>query len=73
MPQNGWTFTSVPSQTVKFTYDTNNHATDAGWPYYPQQNIPNAWDDMPATFTAVGDWQGLGTHRHSYNHEQSGQ
>ncbi len=57
MPQNAWSFTTVTSQTVKFTYDTNDHSSDAGWPFYPTQNIPNAWDDMPATFTAVGDWQ----------------
>ncbi|MBK8989097.1 MAG: pullulanase-type alpha-1,6-glucosidase [Chloroflexi bacterium] len=55
---NAWLFTTVPSQTVKITFDTNNHSGDAGLPFRPTQNIVNAWDDMPASFTMVGPWQG---------------
>jgi autotransporter-associated beta strand protein len=59
MPQNAWVITTASDQTVKFTYDTNDRSADAGWPFYPQQNIPNALGDtFPTTFTAVGDWQG---------------
>ncbi len=55
---NAWVNTSVVSQTVKFTFDTNDHSGDAGTTLYPTQNIVNAWDTLPATFTAVGDFQG---------------
>ncbi len=59
MPENAWTITTATDQTVKFTYDTNDRSADAGWPFYPQQNIPNALGDtFPTAFTAVGDWQG---------------
>ncbi len=56
--ENAWVITSSPSQTVKFTFDTNDRSNDAGFPLLPAQNIVNAWDDFPVTFTAVGDWQG---------------
>ena len=56
--QNAWVNTSVVSQTVKFTFDTNDHSGDAGTTLYPTQNIVNAWDTLPASFTAVGDFQG---------------
>jgi glycosidase len=55
---NAWVITSAPSQTVKFTFDTNDHSGDAGLPLIPAQNIVNAWDDLPASFTIVGPWQG---------------
>ncbi len=55
---NAWVITTVPSQTVKFTFDINDHGGDAGLPLIPSQNIVNAWDDLPASFTVVGPWQG---------------
>jgi glycosidase/fibronectin type 3 domain-containing protein len=55
---NAWVLTGVVSQTVKFTFDTNDHSGDVGLPLLPVTNIVNAWDDVPANFTAVGDWQG---------------
>ncbi len=59
MSQNAWLFTSVDSQTVTFTYDTNDRSGDAGYPLFPNKNIPNVTgDDFPTTFTAVGSWQG---------------
>lgn len=56
--ENAWTITSVPSQTVKFTFDTNDYSADAGWPFKPTTNIVNAWDDFVSPFVAVGPWQG---------------
>ncbi len=55
---NAWFITGVADQVVKITFDTNNHSNDVGLPLVPTQNIVNAWDDMPASFTAVGPWQG---------------
>jgi pullulanase-type alpha-1,6-glucosidase len=55
--ENAWFVTTVNSQTVKLTFDTNNHGSDAGLPLRPTQNVVNAWDDMPASFTVVGPWQ----------------
>lgn len=58
-PNNSWLITNTPDQTVKITFDTNDHSGDVGLPYLPKQNIVNAWyDDLPASFTAVGDFQG---------------
>ncbi|GAP62309.1 hypothetical protein ARMA_0732 [Ardenticatena maritima] len=56
--QNAWLYTASDNRTVKFTFDTNDHSTDAGMPWGPTQNIVNVWDDTPTTYTAVGDWQG---------------
>ncbi|MCL4264667.1 MAG: PKD domain-containing protein [Anaerolineae bacterium] len=56
---NAFVITTVPSQTVKFTFDTNDHSGDAGLPLIPAQHIVNAWDDLPASFTVVGPWQGF--------------
>ncbi|HUM70398.1 MAG TPA: hypothetical protein PLK31_16315, partial [Chloroflexota bacterium] len=57
--QNSWFYTSVPNQTVTFTFDENNHSGDAGATAVPTSNIVNvSGDDLPANFTAVGDWQG---------------
>ena len=54
---NAWVITSAANQVVKFTFDTNDHSGDVV-ALMPAQNIVNAWDDAPATWTAVGDWQG---------------
>ncbi|MBN2392052.1 MAG: hypothetical protein JXR84_15090, partial [Anaerolineae bacterium] len=56
--QNSWFTTSLGQQMVKFTFDTNDHSADAGWDLVPAQYIVNAWGDVPAGFTAVGDFQG---------------
>ncbi len=55
---NAWLNTTADAQVVKFTFDTNDHSTDAGTPLYPLQNIVNAWDSLPASLTAVGNFQG---------------
>lgn len=55
---NSWLYTSVPTQTVTFTFDTKNHAGDAGAPTYPVQNILNVTDTPTKTFVAAGDFQG---------------
>ncbi|MBX3056296.1 MAG: alpha amylase N-terminal ig-like domain-containing protein [Anaerolineae bacterium] len=55
---NAFVLTSAPNQVVKFTFDTNDHSGDAGLPLIPTQHIVNAWDDLPASFTVVGPWQG---------------
>ena len=55
---NAWLNTAAANQTVKFTFDTNDHTGDAGLPLWPKTNIVNAWDVLPAAFTAVGDFQG---------------
>lgn len=54
---NAWVITSAANQTVKFTFDTNDHSGDV-IQLSPAQNIVNVWDDAPVTWTAVGDWQG---------------
>ena len=54
---NAWLNTAAADQTVKFTFDTNDHSSDAGTTLYPTQNIVNAWDTLPASFTAVGDFR----------------
>jgi glycosidase/fibronectin type 3 domain-containing protein len=56
--QNAWLNTGITDQVVKITFDTNNHAADAGLDWLPAQYIVNAWDTLPASFTAVGDFQG---------------
>lgn len=56
--QNSWIFTSAANQVVRFTLDTNDHSGDAGAPAAPASFIVNANDDLVASFTAVGDWQG---------------
>lgn len=55
---NAWVITTAANQSVKFTFDTNDHSNDAGLPFVPTSNIVNAWDDTPTTFTVVGPWQG---------------
>lgn len=56
---NAWFFTTAANQGVKFTFDVNDHSADAGADFYPAQRIVNIWgDDLPTSFTAVGDWQG---------------
>lgn len=55
---NSWVNTTATNQTVKFTFDTNDHSSDAGWPLIPATNIVNAYDDLPASFNAVGSFQG---------------
>ncbi|GAB4580318.1 MAG: hypothetical protein Fur0022_30580 [Anaerolineales bacterium] len=56
--QNAWVNTTTANQTVKFTFDTNDHSSDAGWPLVPTTHIVNAFDDLPASFNAVGSFQG---------------
>ncbi|MCD4739173.1 MAG: hypothetical protein K8R89_07940 [Anaerolineae bacterium] len=56
--QNAWVNTDTASQVVKFTFDANDHSGDAGATQLPTQNIVNAWDDLPTTFTAAGDFNG---------------
>ncbi|MBN1261758.1 MAG: hypothetical protein JXB35_13865, partial [Anaerolineae bacterium] len=56
--QNAWVNTTVANQVVKFTFDANDHSADAGPALLPAQYIVNAWDDLPTTFTAVGDFNG---------------
>ena len=55
--KNSWFLTNSVSQTVKLTFDTNNHANDTGADLIPTQYILNAWDTTNS-FTAVGPWQG---------------
>ncbi|MBE2223741.1 MAG: alpha amylase N-terminal ig-like domain-containing protein, partial [Anaerolineae bacterium] len=55
---NAWVVTANNDQTVKFTFDTNNHSSDAGLKLMPAQYIVNAWDSTPNAFTVVGSWQG---------------
>lgn len=58
-PNNAWFFTSADNQTVKLTLDVNDHKFDQSWPLFPSINIVNVWNDtLPASFTAVGDFQG---------------
>jgi len=55
---NAWVQTGAADQVVKFTFDTNDHSNDAGMALQPVQYIVHAWDDLPASFNAVGPWQG---------------
>jgi glycosidase len=56
---NAWFNTSSAGQTVRFTFDTNNHSSDAGPAYAPAQNIVNlSGETNPASYTAAGDFQG---------------
>jgi hypothetical protein len=52
--QNSWISTTVASQTVRFSLDTNTYSD--GW--LPTTNIVNANDDVGTDFTAVGDFNG---------------
>ena len=54
---NAWMIASAGGQTVKLTFDTNDHSADAGLPFLPAQHIVNAWDDMSPSLTVVGPWQ----------------
>jgi glycosidase/fibronectin type 3 domain-containing protein len=56
--QNSWLVTAAANQTVKFTFDSNDHSSDAGLALLPAQNIVNVWDGAPAAATAVGDFNG---------------
>ena len=55
---NAWLIVDIPNQAVRFTLDTNTY--DDGW--WPQSNIANANDSIPADWTAVGNWQPGGTY-----------
>ncbi|WP_298010687.1 MULTISPECIES: alpha amylase N-terminal ig-like domain-containing protein [Anaerolinea] len=56
--ENSW-FTSDGTRSVVLTFDTNNHAGDAGWQLMPAQNILNALGGtLPTSFTVVGNFQG---------------
>ena len=56
---NAWFNTSSAGQTVRFSFDTNNHSSDAGPAYAPAQNIVNlSGETTPASYTAAGDFQG---------------
>ena len=52
--QNSWISTTVASQTVRFSLDTNTYSD--GW--LPTSNIVNANDDVGTDFSAVGDFNG---------------
>lgn len=56
--QNAWFVTAQADQTVRFTFDTNNHAADAGLKLVPAANIVNVFDQESGSFTAVGSFQG---------------
>ncbi len=57
--QNSWFTTLAANTTVKFTFDSNDYAGNTGALLLPTQNIVNVWGDaLPASFTAVGDFQG---------------
>ena len=54
-----WLITNNLDQLVTFTFDTNNYSLNAGMVLMPASNIVNAiGDDLPTSFTAVGDFQG---------------
>ncbi len=55
---NAWVVTSQDQQTVKFTFDTNDHSANVGLPYQPVKNIVNAWDSLPQSWTAAGSFNG---------------
>ncbi|MCI0709275.1 MAG: alpha amylase N-terminal ig-like domain-containing protein [Chloroflexi bacterium] len=50
---NSWFITSMASQSVTFTFDTNTYTDD----FLPASNILNINDSPGTAFTAVGDWQ----------------
>ncbi len=56
-PANSWFKTDVANEVVKFTFDTNDHSTDAGWALLPAKNIVAASDSV-ASYTVAGDFQG---------------
>ena len=57
--QNSWVTTSSPKQAVTFTLDTNDYSLNAGMALLPATNIVNvSGDSLPASFTAVGSFQG---------------
>ena len=51
---NSWLYTTVADQVVRFSLDTNTYSD--GW--LPNTNIVNVNDDVGASFTAVGDFNG---------------
>lgn len=52
-------FTADGTSPVVLTFDTNNHASDAGWALTPARNIVNVLGGvLPASFTVVGHFQG---------------
>jgi len=54
-----WLITNDLDQLVTFTFDTNDYSLNAGMVLLPASNIVNAiGDDLPTSFTAVGDFQG---------------
>lgn len=54
-----WLITNNLDQLVTFTFDTNDYSLNAGMVLMPASNIVNAiGDDLPTSFTAVGDFQG---------------
>lgn len=55
-PANSWYKTSSAGETVKFTFDTNDHSTDAGWQMLPVKNIATVQDSV-ASYTMVGNFQ----------------
>jgi glycosidase len=56
---NSWYTTSTADQTVTLTLDTNDYSANAGMALLPASNIVNVTgDDLPTSFTAVGDFQG---------------
>jgi glycosidase len=56
---NSWVTTSAANQVVTFMLDTNDYSANAGKPLLPTANIVNvSGESLPASFTAVGDFQG---------------
>lgn len=52
---NSWFVTSGADQAITFHFDTNTHSDG----FIPSTNIVHvSGDTLPASFTAVGDWQG---------------
>jgi len=56
---NSWVTTTVADQLVIFTLDTIDYSANAGMALLPASNIVNVTgDDLPTSYTAVGDFQG---------------
>jgi glycosidase len=56
---NSWFTTSTADQTIIFTFDSNDYSLNAGMALLPASNIVNVTgDDLPTSYTAVGDFQG---------------
>lgn len=56
--ENSWVTTTIADQQVTFTFDTNDYSFNAGMALLPAFNIVNVTgDDLPTSFTAVGDFQ----------------